>query len=160
MAVLKEGVRAEEVAGVSYVIVTLCLRSVWRSLYLSSRVPNKLIYQHLYLIHNPDISMHCTYRHCFDVSAPMSSRVQPILAHYLAPATRWLPADARNGLMGAPSPVCVMLRSEGMSPQDYFRECPIRGHSIVKTAPWQDCNATKSATKEGSLDHFLDMRPS
>ncbi len=31
---------------------------------LWTRVPNELIYQHLYLIHNHDISMHCTYRHC------------------------------------------------------------------------------------------------
>ncbi len=31
--------------------------------HVTPRVPNKLIYQHVYLIHNHDISMHCTYHH-------------------------------------------------------------------------------------------------
>ncbi len=62
----------------------------------------------------------------------MSSRARPILAHrWPPPPTGYLPtrfaSDARNGLMRlmrAPSRVCVMLRSEGVSLPDYFSERP------------------------------------
>ncbi len=91
----------------------------------------------------------------------MSSCVQPILVHHwpLLPAG-YLPtgiaSDARNDLMGAPSRVCVMLRSEGMSPQDYFRERPIRGHSIVNTAPWQELQCHKVCDK-GRVAWFISL---
>ncbi|PBK60614.1 hypothetical protein ARMSODRAFT_1026353 [Armillaria solidipes] len=50
----------------------------------------------------------------------MSSRVRPILAHRWPPLPadylqRRFASDARNGLMRAPSRICVMLRSEGVS---------------------------------------------
>ncbi len=59
----------------------------------------------------------------------MSSRVWPILAHHWPPLPAgYLPArfasDARSDLMGTPSRICVMLRSEGVSPPDYFSERP------------------------------------
>ncbi|SJL13916.1 uncharacterized protein ARMOST_17366 [Armillaria ostoyae] len=58
----------------------------------------------------------------------MSSRVRPILAHRWPPLPadylrRRFASDARNGLMRAPSRICVMLRSEGVSLPDYFSYC-------------------------------------